>query len=150
MWFFNPNTGNFSVGEAPEKEVTLEDGAVVKKQDTEWVQIQDRPEPYDDFIFDGEEWIAKPPIVKSLWELKQDRHKEVESIIVTTQSGRSFDGNEEAQNRMARAIAALNPTEESLWVLANNIPTMVSREELQEALRLASAAQTAIWVAPYQ
>ena len=50
---------------------------------------------------------------------------------------------------MSRAITALNPLESTVWVLADNNPTEVTREELQEALRLAGAAQTAIWVKPY-
>ena len=78
------------------------------------------------------------------------RQAEVDAIVITTISGKAFDGDEQSQDRMSRAINALNPLETTLWVLSDNTPAMISREELQEALRLAGAAQTAIWVRPYE
>ena len=78
------------------------------------------------------------------------RQAEVNAIVITTASGKDFDGDEQSQDRMSRAINALNALENTLWVLSDNTPTMVSREELQEALRLAGAAQTSIWVKPYE
>ena len=81
---------------------------------------------------------------------KADRLEEVRQIQVTTASDKVFDGDEDAQGRMARAIVALNDGESTLWVLADNTPTMVTKEELKEALRLAGAEMTAIWVRPYQ
>lgn len=85
----------------------------------------------------------------ALAKAKAQRIVEVDSITIEV-DGMVFDGDEAAQTRMARAITALNPTEETLWVLSDNTPTMVTREQLQAALRLAGAAQTAIWVRPYQ
>jgi hypothetical protein len=81
---------------------------------------------------------------------KKIRTKLVSDILVTTQTGKVFDGDEVAQGRIARAILSLEPLEETIWVLANNVPTMVSREELQEALRLAGIAQTQVWTTPYE
>lgn len=78
------------------------------------------------------------------------RQAEVDAIVITTISGKAFDGDEQSQDRMSRAINALNPLETTLWVLSDNTPAMISREELQEALRLAGAAQTSIWVKPYE
>lgn len=81
---------------------------------------------------------------------KVERQKAVEALVVTTESGKQFDGNEEAQDRMARAILSLDPLEETMWILADNtVDRKVSREELREALRLSGAAQTAIWAIPY-
>lgn len=80
---------------------------------------------------------------------KAQRQAAVDQIVVTTASGRAFDGDETSQDRMARAICALLPGEQTLWVLASNIPAQVSREELVEALRLAGQAQTAIWTSVY-
>jgi len=54
MWYYNKETGNFSVGSIPTKEV---DGGI--EEDSGWVQIADRPEPYDDYIFDGSYWVQK-------------------------------------------------------------------------------------------
>lgn len=82
-------------------------------------------------------------------EAKDLRQAEVDAIVVTTTSGKMFDGDEQSQDRMSRAINALNPEETTSWVLSDNTPTLVTREELQEALRLAGAAQTTIWVRPY-
>ncbi len=87
---------------------------------------------------------------RPLLQAKAARAGEIEAVVVSTASGKSFDGNEEAQGRMSRAITALDPGEATLWVLADNTPAYVTREELREALRLAGEAQTAIWVRPYQ
>lgn len=83
-------------------------------------------------------------------QAKALRTSEVDAIVVTTASGKTFDGDEKSQDRMARAITAMDDTETILWVLADNTPATVTRAELREALRLASEAQTAIWVRPYQ
>lgn len=82
-------------------------------------------------------------------EAKAGRNELVESIVVTV-NGKEFNGDEIAQGRMARAAVAMEDTDQTLWVLADNTPTMVTKAELHEALRLAGEAQTAIWVAPYQ
>lgn len=80
---------------------------------------------------------------------KDARQQEVDSIVVTTQSGRMFDGNEDAQNRMSRAVTAMEDTDVIPWVLADNTVTEVTRAELKEALKLAGAAMAEIWVRPY-
>lgn len=79
---------------------------------------------------------------------KLNRQSQVDQIKVTTQSGKTFDGDEVSQTRMARAILALNGTNtlSTIWVLADNTPTQVTAAELTEALALAGAAQAAIWV----
>lgn len=81
---------------------------------------------------------------------KQDREIAVKSIIITTASNKSFDGNEEAQNRMARAIVGMNAEDSINWVLADNTIASVSKAELQEALYLAGQEQAALWVVPYE
>lgn len=81
---------------------------------------------------------------------KSSRLSKVGDIVVTTASGKVFDGNEEAQTRMARAIIAMNDTDETMWVLADNTPAVVTQSELKEALRLSGEEQTRIWVSPYQ
>ena len=82
-------------------------------------------------------------------EAKESRAEEVDRITVTTSLGNVFDGDEKSQDRMSRAITTLLPSETTTWVLSNNTPQEVTREELQEALRLAGAEQTRIWVRPY-
>lgn len=61
LWYFNKDTGNFSVGSIPTKEVNNE---IVEEQG--WELIPTRPEPYDNYLFDGENWYEKPLDVEAL------------------------------------------------------------------------------------
>lgn len=83
---------------------------------------------------------------------KATRQAIVDAIVVTVSSGKAFDGNEEAQSRMSRAIqtAEIAGIESTTWVLANNVPTVVTMEELQEALVLSMQAMGAVWATPYE
>ena len=80
---------------------------------------------------------------------KAARTEAVARIRVTTASGKVFDGDETSQTRMARAVVALQAAgqAETVWVLADNTPATVSLGELTEALALAGAEQTRLWVA---
>lgn len=82
---------------------------------------------------------------------KAARHVQVARIKVTTASGKEFDGDETSQTRMARAILAMESVSatETHWVLATNIPTVVTLAELKEALVLSGEAQAAVWMAPF-
>lgn len=84
-------------------------------------------------------------------EAKTARQTAVESILVTTSHGNTFNGDEESQTRMARAIIALNfqpqvPVPSIVWVLSNNATVVTTADELTEALSLAGAAQAALWI----
>lgn len=70
------------------------------------------------------------------------------AILVTTAAGNVFNGDEISQNRLSRALMALQltGTPKTYWVLANNVAAEVGVPELAEALALAGAAQTALWV----
>lgn len=80
---------------------------------------------------------------------KAEREAAVAAIKVTTASGRTFDGDEASQSRMARALGAMDDTDTTAWVLADNSVAQVGRMELREALRLAGAEMTRLWVSPY-
>lgn len=80
---------------------------------------------------------------------KQLRAQEVGEIIVTTAAGNAFDGHEDAQNRMNRAINILTDADLVPWVLADNTVVTVGKAELLEALRLSGMAQSALWAKPY-
>lgn len=86
-----------------------------------------------------------------LAEKKRQRKKTVDSSTVRVSSGKIFDGDEEAQSRMTRAVvvAGIAGLTECTWVLANNVPTTVTFTELKEALTLAMQAQGAVWASPY-
>ena len=79
---------------------------------------------------------------------KIQRDVAASAILVTTAAGNVFNGDEISQNRLSRAILALQltGTQKTHWVLANNTVAEVGIPELAEALALSGAAQTALWV----
>lgn len=79
-------------------------------------------------------------------EAKRQRAAAVAAITVMTISGHTFDGDEDSQGRMARAIIGMEDAEVLPWVLADNTVVEVGKTELREALRLCGAAQSALWV----
>lgn len=92
---------------------------------------------------------------KALEEAKEERADIVSKIKVTV-DGMEFDGDETAQNRIARVIAAallmgvdVNTTKQT-WVLADNTVAQPTIKQLAEALKLAGEAQTDAWTVPYQ
>lgn len=101
------------------------------------------------FSWDGTTFTRIPATPSALREAaKVVRAKAVDAITVTTAAGRTFDGDETSQGRMARAIVALQATgtPRTLWVLHDNTVIEASVAELIEALALAGAAQSALWV----
>lgn len=99
-----------------------------------------------DSIIDG---IVIPKMqIATRDELKVERKAKVDAIKVTTSANHTFDGDEVSQDRMARAIIALQATGTPTvtWVLADNTPAQIGAAELTEALALAGAAQAAVWV----
>lgn len=99
---------------------------------------------------DGVEIV--PPFVrpKSREQLKQERAAAVAAIKVTTSTGRTFDGDEDSQARMARAVLIAQATglTETTWTLADNSIATVTLPELTEALALAGQQQAALWPIP--
>lgn len=81
---------------------------------------------------------------------KVRRAAAVAAITVTTAAGNTFDGDETSQTRMTRAIIALQATgtPSTPWVLHDNSMIEASATEFGEALALAGAAQSALWVLP--
>ncbi len=75
------------------------------------------------------------------------RDAKTAAILVTVSSGKTFDGDEKSQERMARAIKAAEIVgqTETTWVLADNSAATVTLAEMLEALALAIQAQSAIW-----
>lgn len=82
-------------------------------------------------------------------EFKSSRAADVKAITVTTLAGHTFDGDEESQGRMARAILGLQSAGDASsvnWVLHDNSVIQVGASELSEALALAGAEQARLWV----
>lgn len=97
------------------------------------------------YLWDGKKFTA-PEITKSREEKKIERQTAVDNIIVEI-DGLPFDGDEVSQNRMSRAIVALQAAGvlATYWTLADNLTTMVTVSQLEKALVAAGLAQTAIW-----
>lgn len=78
---------------------------------------------------------------------KKQRDAVVAAIKVTV-NGNVFDGDEVAQGRMARAVAAaeISGVGSYQWKLANDSFSEVTIEELKQALELAFRTQSELWV----
>lgn len=92
---------------------------------------------------------------QALMEQKKALRAEAVSKITVTVDGMEFDGDETAQDRMARAITmfqANNLPADTVtpWVLADNTVAEVTVAQLSKALLLAGQAQTALWTIPYE
>lgn len=71
--------------------------------------------------------------------VKKDlRTKALNSIVVVTTKGNSFDGNESARNSMLAAIQASDTTKTTttLWKLSDNSIVEVTLDEVKEALAM--------------
>lgn len=79
---------------------------------------------------------------------KQVRDTEMASLTVEV-DGCVFQADEESQNRMMRAILVLEKKETIQWVTVENELVMISKEQLEQALRKAVEAQTEIWCKPH-
>lgn len=88
-----------------------------------------------------------PALLAPRQAFKAQRAEAVQNITVTTKAGNTFDGDEESQTRMARAILALPDGATVLWVLADNSVIQADAGELREALALAGAEQSRLWTA---
>ena len=77
---------------------------------------------------------------------KKQRDAVVAAIKVTV-NGNVFDGDEVAQGRMARAVAAaeISGVGSYQWKLANDSFSEVTIEELKQALELAFRTQSELW-----
>lgn len=78
-------------------------------------------------------------------KFKAERAAAVAALTITTEAGNVFDADETSQGRMARAVVAMESGETIQWVLSDNSIVGVDASELKEALKLAGAAQSALW-----
>lgn len=90
----------------------------------------------------------------AMTEAKTDRAEAVSRITVEV-DGMVFDGDETAQDRMARAItmfqaSGLPDDYTTAWVLADNTVAQVTVSQLARALLLAGQKQTELWTKPYE
>ena len=80
---------------------------------------------------------------------KAERARAVAALTVEV-DGMVFDGDETAQERMARAVLMAESPEETMeWVLADSSVAVVTAEQLRRACRAAGKAMGVLWVKPY-
>lgn len=95
----------------------------------------------------------KPASVVAEEELAKAKGERAAAVAALTVEvdGMTFDGDEKAQERMARAVLmAESPEETTEWVLADSSVAVVTAEQLRRACRAAGKAMGALWVVPYQ
>lgn len=99
--------------------------------------------------------LPDPTPEELLEQAKVERAEAVSKIIVEV-DGMKFDGDETAQTRMGRTIAAavalgvdIN-TYTQTWVLADNTVATPTIKQLAQALKLAGEEQTKLWTVPYE
>lgn len=106
------------------------------------------------------EAAVQPAVTHADWQerlakmqAKAKRSQAVSGIVVTV-DGLQFQGDEESQNRMARAVVAAFSTGKALgevtisWRLADNSQKNVTAQQLAQALQLARTQQDALWPLP--
>lgn len=76
---------------------------------------------------------------------KSKRAENVASIAVEV-DGLVFDGDEQSQQRMVRAILLMTDSDTQRWVLANNAVANVTKAQLTQACLLAAAQQSDLWI----
>lgn len=101
-------------------------------------------------IYSERELTPEEQEAQELAIAKRERAAKVAAITVEV-DGMVFDGDEQAQSRMARAITAAETAglESTVWVLADNTVATVMKAQLQQALAKAMIAMSELWTYPY-
>ena len=110
-----------------------------------WVSA---PDDFDDDHMDDYAVVDGVVVRDVRAAAKRLRKTAVDAITVTTTAGHIFDGDEESQTRMARAVLVLQATgiQSVPWVLHDNSVISATAAEITEALALAGQSQAALWI----
>ena len=86
-----------------------------------------------------------------LEEAKRIRAAQVAAIVVEV-DGMSFNGDEDSQSRMTRAIIASDTAglDSTVWVLADDTVATVTKEQLKQALAKSMLEMGSLWTVPYE
>jgi len=112
-WYYNEETGNFSVGSIPTKEVVIDEVTTYEEEEG-WKLIDIRPEPHDDYIYDGLGWLLKPvDLVAKMKEVEQAVQAHINQVVTS----RGYDN----ENSIAKYLVVGNPFYDecktiSLWI----------------------------------
>lgn len=88
-------------------------------------------------------WANKDLINQAVKDLRQ---KELDNLTVTLDNGVVLNADEKSQDRLNRAYTVLGDTGEIVWKDANNNFVKLSGIEIKQALEMAGAKQSALWV----
>lgn len=108
-----------------------------------------------DGFFYLESEIPPSTAVDVLFQARLQRSKTVSKIVVEVDHMK-FDGDEESQNRICRAVTAAIALGADLdtytqkWVLADNTIANPTIKQLAQALKLAVEEQTKLWTVPHE
>lgn len=124
--------------------------------------LPDDPEPHGRAIYasaiagDFGQIAPYTPRVRTPHEIRDAKRAErantVKALTVTTSSGKVFNSDEPAQDRMVRVLKVADLTGQTScpWVLADETVATVTKAELEEALCLSVQAMGAVWTSPYE
>ena len=115
--------------------------------------VKVEPTPEERAALEFEKLTPEEQEAVLLAQAKAERAAAVAAITVEV-DGMTFDGDEKAQERMARTVTAATATGASMddttvWVLHDNTVATVTVRQLATALRMAGEAQTKLWTVPY-
>lgn len=120
--------------------------------DTSSAPFEKDSDTYNEKLSEGFELVELSQAEKDAHALSEARAKfkaeraiAVAALTITTEAGNVFDADETSQGRMARAVVAMEAGDVIQWVLSDNSIVDVDASELKEALKLAGAAQSALW-----
>lgn len=143
----NPETRTVSIGTGTNH--TFYESIGMTMMDVEQSDIDGQWYVADYAPMKNEEQKKQEAEATALEQAKAERAEAVASITVEVDD-MVFDGDEKAQERMARAVTlADSPEETTEWVLHDNTVAIVTAEQLRRACKLAGKAQTALWTKPY-
>lgn len=118
----------------------------------EWQEISEYAKAHPEVVVEESPYQPTPEEIAEaeLAQAKAERAAAVAAITVEV-DGMVFDGDEKAQERMARAVLmAESPEETTEWVLADSTVAIVTAAQLRRACRAAGKAMGALWVKPYE
>lgn len=126
------------------------DGVIVRLVDGAFIPMDDGNADYQEY----QRWLADgctheqdpPPSPEEVYIAWKAQREQAVSLLRVEVDGLVFDGDEDSQNRMARAVAAADSLLETTeWTLADNTVVTVTVQQLKTACRLAGEEQTRIW-----
>ena len=111
--------------------------------------VKPEPSPEELAALEFEKLTPEEKKAVLLTAAKAERARAVAALTVEV-DGMVFDGDEKAQERMARAVLmADSPEETTEWVLADSSVVVVTAAQLRRACKMAGKDQTVLWVKPY-